>query len=429
MAFYSSNIIKYIIYVKIYFLYLIYDIIYLIIIVIFSILIFIPLYPLLLLVKQQKLLPNQAKLWKKISLIISIFVIIFGILINVLIFLGIYDLFEFYKDCPYNFSYKDISKIFNINYNGNIYKNIEYTNINKCKDYRCLLIHDNTENSKSLIYLCNFDSSYDFEKFKDKIDNAFLSKPVNQHNNQVKCRYFNEDRFDYAKMFGQRNQEDLYTIMSYYKICSSVDDFYECDRIDKPKEYNIDYDFSCPNIYDNIMALFLGCISLIFNLLVSIVINIFEFIKFKKVNELLININADKVSTEQSSKNSNQIRGGGGNENSININNEISSRTIIIEGNSGNNVSFIKNKNKENIENLLTIKTKISNIRNEFGKKDISERQNIKFGNTYEQKSKNKNSDDDSNKSINFIHINLDNSNKKFKAKERIYNLTESKNI
>ena len=145
----------------------------------------------------------------------------------------------------------------------------------------------------------------------------------------------------------------------------------------------------------------------------------------------MINIHADKVSTEQSSKNPNQIREDGGNENNININinNEINSRTIIIEGNPGNNVNIIKNKNKENIENLLTIKTKISSIRNEFRKSDISERQNIKFGNTYEQKSKNKNSDDASNKSIHFIHINFDNSNKKFKAKESLYNLTESKNI
>ena len=165
--------------------------------------------------------------------------------------------------------------------------------------------------------------------------------------------------------------------------------------------------------------------------ILELVLNIFEFIKFKNVYGLLINIHADKVSTEQSSKNPNQIREDGGNENNININinNEINSRTIIIEGNPGNNVNIIKNKNKENIENLLTIKTKISSIRNEFRKSDISERQNIKFGNTYEQKSKNKNSDDASNKSIHFIHINFDNSNKKFKAKESLYNLTESKNI
>ena len=174
------------IYIKIYFLYLIYNIIYLIIIVIFSILIFIPLYPLLLLAKQQKLLPNQAKLWKKISLIISIFVIIFGILINVLIFLGVYDLFKFYKDCPYNFSYKDISNIFNINYDGDIYKNIEYTNLNKCNDYRCLLIHENTENSTSLIYLCNFDSSYDFEKFEDP---KYLNKEINNYLLLIKFDY------------------------------------------------------------------------------------------------------------------------------------------------------------------------------------------------------------------------------------------------
>ena len=423
------TVLNIIIYIKIYFLYLIYNITYLIIIIIFSILIFIPLYPLFLIIKQQKLMPSQAKLWRKLSLIISIFVIIFGILINVIIFLGVYDLFTFYKDCPYNFSYKDISNIFNINFSGDIYKNIEYSDLSKCNDYRCLLIHENTENSASLIYLCNFDSSLDFEKFADKIYNAFFSKNVNQHNNQVKCKYFNEDRFGNAKIFGQRNQEDLYTIMSYYKICSSVDDFYECVRIDKPKEYDIDYNFSCPTVYDNIIVFFLGLISLIFNFLVSIVINIFEFIKFKYLYEILINIHTDKVSTQQSSKNSNQIRNDCGNENNSNINNEINSRTIIIEGNPGKNESIINNKNKENNESLLTIKTKISSIRKEFEKADITERQNIKFGNTYEQSSKNKNSDNASNNSIHFININFDNSNKKFKAKKSLYNLTESKNI
>jgi hypothetical protein len=347
----------------------------------------------------------------------------------VLIFLGVFDLFKFYKDCPYNFSYEDISNIFNINFNGDIYKNIEDSDLSKCNDYRCLLIHENTENSKSLIYLCNFDSSFDFEKFEDKIYNAFLSKNVNQHNNQVKCKYFNEDRFGNEKIFGQRNQEDLYTIMSYYKICSFVEDFYECNRIDKPKEYDFDYDLSCPTIYDNIMVLFLGFISLVFNFLTSIVINIFEFVKFKYIYELLLNIPADRISTQESSKNSNQIRDDGGNENNININNEINSRTIIIEGNPGKNESIISSKNKENNESLLAIKTKISNIRNELGKYDISERKNIKFGNTYEGKSENKNSDEASNNSIHFIQINYDNSNKKSKAKKDLYNLTESKHI
>jgi hypothetical protein len=141
----------------------------------------------------------------------------------------------------------------------------------------------------------------------------------------------------------------------------------------------------------------------------------------------LINSHADKVSTQQSSKNTNQIRDGSANEN--NINNEINSNIIIIEGNPGKNESIICYKNKENNESLLTIKTKISSIRKEFGKTDITERQNIKFGNSYEQNSKNKNLDDASNNSIHFIKINYDNSNKKSNGKKSLYNLTESKNI
>ena len=418
-----------IIYIKIYFLHLIYNIIYIIIIVIFSILVFIPVYPLLLLIKQKKLLPHQAKLWKTLSLIITVCIIIIGILINLIIILGIYDLFKFYKDCPYNFSYKDISNIFKINFNEDKNKNMSYSYSDKCNDYRCLLIHENNDNSTSLIYLCNFDSSYDFEKFEDKIYNAFFSVNVKQQNNQVKCKYFNEDRFDNTNIFEQINQEDLYIIKSYYKICSSVDDFYECNRIEKPKEYNIDYNFSCPTIYDNIMILFLGFISLIFNFLISMTINIFEFFKFKYIYELLLNIHADRVSTRQSSKNSNQ-NNCDGNENNIDnkINNEIDSRTIIVDGNSGKNESIIFNNNKENKENLLVIKTKISNARKELGKDEVSERQNIKFS-SFEQKSKNKNSDEPSNNSIHCININLDNSNKKFKNKKSLYNLTESNKI
>ena len=158
-------------------------------------------------------------------------------------------------------------------------------------------------------------------------------------------------------------------------------------------------------------------------------INIFEFFKFKYIYELLLNIHADRVSTRQSSKNSNQ-NNCDVNENNIdnNINNEIDSRTIIVDGNSGKNESIIFNNNKENKENLLVIKTKISNARKELGKDEVSERQNIKFA-SFEQKSKNKNSDEPSNNSIHCININLDNSNMKFKNKKSLYNFTESNKI
>jgi hypothetical protein len=76
--------------------------------------------------------------------------------------LNIDYLLNFYKECPYNYSYSDIINIFNIDYNDyNNNLNNPYTS--KCSDNRCILFQENSESPIPISYLCNYDSSIDFE--------------------------------------------------------------------------------------------------------------------------------------------------------------------------------------------------------------------------------------------------------------------------
>jgi len=98
-----------------YFLNKIYFALFIICAIIFIILFTVPIHPLILICKK-KFRNNDIKMWKKLSLAIIFIVAFFGILINLVIFLNIYGLFSFYKECPYNFSYNDIANIFDISY-------------------------------------------------------------------------------------------------------------------------------------------------------------------------------------------------------------------------------------------------------------------------------------------------------------------------
>ena len=396
------TVLNFILFKNIYFLYIIYKVSYLICSIIFIILIIIPIYSLFLLLKQNKLFLHQAKLWKKLTIIIIFFIILFGGVMNIIIFLNMNSLFTFYKECPYNFSYQDIADIFGIDYNEEKYINKTYTYSQKCEDNRCLLIHENLEKVKPFGYLCNFDSEYDFESFKDKISEKFFS--VKGNNNEIKCKIFNVSDFNNDYIFQQKSDEDFYIIKSYYDICSYENVFYKCTRHEKPKEFKIDYDFKCPNFFNNIIILIFGFISIIFNFLFPIVLFSYEVFKYKKIYELLQNIKDDKISTKDSSKSSSQIKI----SNNDNNNNNLNSGTIIV----GGNINIVQNENYNN--NLIIVKKIKKNIIREFKNNINSERTDINKGNISERKTRNDITDNIGNKnnynddSIQFNNINID---------------------
>ena len=206
LLFTADGILNLIFYIKTYFFNTIYKAFFLIFTILFILLIIIPIYPLKLLYKKQ-LTSTKIKLLKKVSFIILFIVIIIGILINIILFLNIAEIFKFYKECPYNFSYNDIAKIFNINIKEK--EIIDSNNSFKCSDNRCLLIEDNSENPVSLSYLCNFDSSFDFENLKNKITHKISG---NNNNKEIICNLFEEKDFENEDLFPHKNEDNFFII-------------------------------------------------------------------------------------------------------------------------------------------------------------------------------------------------------------------------
>ena len=67
----------------------------------------------------------------------------------------------------------------------------------------------------------------------------------------------------------QNSEKNIYILQSYFDIYSEEKKFYKCNRYKKPTKYEIDYDFTCPEIGDNIVVIILFFVSFVFNLFLS----------------------------------------------------------------------------------------------------------------------------------------------------------------
>ena len=361
-----------ILFIKMYFLSKVYISFFIICSIIYAILMLFPLYPIIL-IHKKKLYSRIVNLYKKLSLIVIFVLLGISILINIIIFLNIYGLFIFCKECPFNFSYNDIAKEFNINYNKNDIK----SNINskKCSNKRCLLIKENFDSTKTNIsYICNFDSFKDFQSLEDKIYKIFFPK-INQVNNEINCELFNENELLNENILIPKSEENFFIIKSFFKICSTEQIFYKCYRYEKPKEYDIDYDFLCPNLNDNIVILIISSFSIIFNFVLPLILCIYEHFKYKKILKLIKSNVIESVSTNKTSKNSinNNINNNINNEN--NNTNQIAkddarAASIIVIGH------ITKEKVEEQYEDKKNNK---ENIENKNDQEDIDNNDDIVF--------------------------------------------------
>jgi hypothetical protein len=329
--------------------------------------------------------------------------------------MNIYELYFFYKECPYNYSYNQIAEIFNINYPEDYNKNKSYTHSPKCNNDRCLLMKEISDNSFPISYLCNYNSEYYFNGFNNLISKIFSIDNNNKKSN-IDCIPVNENNFN-QKNFTLTNKEDLFIINAYYTICSTNSIFYKCNRYEKPKTYEINNDFSCPNIFYNIVNWFFGVVSIFSNFFFPLVINIYEFIRFKKILILYQTINDERASTRLSTKNSSEIKKNI-NNNITNNNNEI----IIIEPNSVNHQDNnyrdinrdrdIPNSNRSLVtsENIINVKKKDDDNNKSFDGKlseeEKKENDNIKITITDVDKREDI-IEKDSNNSICFNQINM----------------------
>ena len=336
-----------------YFLNKVYIVFYLICYIILIVLLGIPFCPLILLIK--KSITKKALILKKISLANIIIALFFGSLINVIIFINIDNLFVFYKECPYNYSYNDIAEIFGINSlsnNNNI--SISDNMKSKCVDKKCIFLNSSL---MPIIYsyLCNYDSSYDFESFMTQIFKGIFSKSKKEDNETLincyifKPSYLNDDGIIKNTI---TSSEHYSLIKAFYNICSSENNFYYCKRYEKPKEFEFDKKSSCPSFYDNIVFLFFGIILFLFDLIYSFVLFLYQYLAFKKI--LILYQQSQRLqmtnSTKNSSCNGSNISGNN-NNNENNNGNNIHYETIIVEQRN-------KKQNERNRNNNITINNK-----------------------------------------------------------------------
>ena len=395
-----------------YFLHKAYTALYLICTIIYILFIFFSIFPLILLYKKYLFNFRKILLLKKSSFFFIFTILIIGIIFNVVIFLNIHNLFTFNKECPYNFSYKDIALLFDINYNK---PNLTYDKYSKkCQNKICLLIGENFENGEIYSYLCNFDSSLDFDSFSIQIARKIFSKNniKQEDNNKIKCNLFSYD--ENKEIIDVKNDQNFFIIKSFHDICSSGCLFYKCDRYEKPKNYQIDYDFECPIIYETIILLIIGLFSIIFNFFCPIILYLIQFFIIKKILRIFLRINGDLHSTKVSINENTKIS-----KIKNNNSNDINSNTIIIEPN--------REEQNDNKEILIKIrKVHLNENQGENNETTKSERRKIIMSQLYDNESNNKNNEIKSNNSIQFQQINLnDNFDNINQIKKEDFCLTE----
>lgn len=346
-------------FILIYFKNKVYEAFYLIGTIIYFLMILIPIYPLCIL--KQNLFKEKSKFLIKISNYVFCAIIFSGFLVNLMAFLNIGELYSFYINCPYNFSYNDITKIFNINYNTDKEKNINFSYSDKCLDRRCLFVKENFEDNIFFTYLCNFDSSYDL------YNNSINNNKFKTRNKSIICKIFNETDFDDG-IFLDKKEEDIFIIRAYYKICSFKHLFYKCDIYNKPKEYKLNYNYSCPKNSNEIVLILVAVISIIFNILIALIISLLISLKYKRIMAIYQNIhnNPEICSTRNSTKSVSERKP---NPNDGNITPE----TLIVGSNTIRKEENEETKNDKNIsisviqnDGVLSIK----NLNNDYIRKD-----------------------------------------------------------
>lgn len=263
---------------------------------------------------------------------------IYSILIKILIFLFILSLSTslsisilyininknnilIHKDCLQNVNDSDINNIFNnTTLNENIFNKNNADEIEgNCKERICIMIKE-SNNNYLYSYLCNF-----IPDFKDFIF----------------CNKYN---------FSNITIMNSEIINNFTNICSPKIDLYICQTNKKKSPNSIYSNYNCSNKFQKSFIL---CILLsIFNIIVPLIIYVFEFILYKKILKLIYlrDINEAQNSNDKKTENTSKENG---NENPKSYDKK-SSELIIAFNRISKKEEMLKinkeNKNKNNFK-------------------------------------------------------------------------------
>lgn len=306
---------------------------------------------------------------KKISFIFLILNILVGVTLNVFFWINLSKYPSFYKDCPYNFSLSDLVKL-----NDNNYKSNEICQKRLCFNYESKLIDDNNidlkfDNSDILLnieeednnsYLCNFDSSIEFE------------------NNEVLCK-----------------KVSITSKNNYLNFCNKYIFYYICQRNNNPLKYNININNECP--MENRNSINFVDILIILNIIFGIIPWCLELIFIKKyLNKIGEtqnqngNNNQNIINVEQL-QNENQIRNilnKTANSSNMNIHRPTSNENVNINGdiNEVINESIQKNESKENMQFIFIGKESKNSVEDikEDEKESIKDKEKLEINKDFE---------------------------------------------
>ena len=289
------------------------------------------------------------KILGKIFLGISI---ILGIFFSILIIINTVYGKKFRNDCPFNASndfysgfYEDFSEDENIN---------ELKD--KCQERRCILIEHNEDFKYPYKYLCNYNPQ---DYFNDKLGEPYSRSLSNgtelKTYNMIECSLIGPI---YSNNFNNK------TILDYLNICYFLGDFYNCQRFEEPKKYNIENIKECPDKNYTFIQGILCVYIIVFDIFISFIPWLIED---KSYNSLLIiideefsDINNNNIEIKNSNKNINSINRNINSSSNRNHENEKKIKNSTCNIKTSNNSININNNNENQINSSNQLKNKNS---------------------------------------------------------------------
>lgn len=327
------------------------------------------LYPILVLVLVP-LYKNNIKMFKSLKIISFCFLIIIfiiGIFINLSIWMTSAQGESFFIYCPYHYNSFLLQKIIDKYYKKN--ENINYNDNKLCDRRLCYFYSENEKNALAYNYICNFDSSKDFN---DK--NGKVHKRINSIGKEIIS-----NTYITCTKKKKLPSSDI-NLITYYNLCTD-NVKYLCELFEKQKEKDftsINKIESCPGNNYTKNAFLLSLSYLLINLVMFAFLFLNEFVIIRKIEYLLQN-NINKNSTINSSKNKNSHQSNS--ENKEDFIKEVTDFIIVENKEQKSPIIEIQQK-----ENSTIKKAKISSIENNENEMEIK---NKKFQNFKERDTNN----------------------------------------
>ena len=261
----------------------------------------------LIFVHLKKISLNLFKKMKTISLVIIFISLITGVLSCIFVWTTVINSKNFYENCPYHYTSKNIEKYLNQQ------KKLD------CNKRMCIYDKKIDSNILPYNYICSFNS---MKEYKNKNTMYIRTNDKNQKiysDEYMTCDYLNNDKY--------KIENEI--IKNYTETCGSNIVFYLCNLFEKPNDKSINSvnnKDTCPDSFYSVLMYLLGIFSILIDVLIAYVPLSIEYYIYRRLIDLLslprlgvINNEAVGINrTANSSENNNDNQNNGENNSQSN---------------------------------------------------------------------------------------------------------------